>query len=160
MADYEIIKAPKPFRQRLGVGKPPSIFLAGSIDMGAAVDWQTQVSEALKGYDITILNPRRDDWDSSWKEDISNPQFNQQVNWELNALGAVDLIIFYFDPEGKAPITLLELGLHADQNVIVCCPEGYWKRGNVQIVCERKGIPWAEDIDELVSMTIEQLGLR
>lgn len=153
----QVIKAPGKYKQFLG--KSPSLFLAGSIDMGNAVDWQTRISESLKDLDVLILNPRRDDWDSSWVADISNPQFAEQVNWELDALGDVDLIVVYFDPKGQAPISLLELGLHADQNIIVCCPEGYWKRGNVQVVCQRKGIPLFETLDELIAETVKQFSI-
>lgn len=38
------------------------VFLAGAIDMGAAVDWQQQVIEALSDYPgFTLLNPRCSD---------------------------------------------------------------------------------------------------
>ncbi len=48
-------------------GSKFTIFLAGAIDMGQAEDWQTKVSEAITQFDVLVLNPRRDDWDSSWK---------------------------------------------------------------------------------------------
>lgn len=150
-----VVKAPEEYRKYL---TKPSVFLAGSIDMGEAVDWQQAMTDALDHLDVLILNPRRDDWDSSWKQDISDPQFAKQVNWELDALGAADLIVVYFDPKGQAPISLLELGLHADTNILVCCPPGYWKRGNVQVVCARKGIPLFDTLDELITATLEQLG--
>lgn len=149
-----VVKAPEDYRKHL---IKPSVFLAGSIDMGEAVDWQQAVTDAIDHLDVLVLNPRRDDWDSSWKQDISDPQFAKQVNWELDALGEVDLIVVYFDPKGQAPISLLELGLHADTNILVCCPAGYWKRGNVQVVCARKGIPLFDTLDELIAATLKQL---
>jgi hypothetical protein len=130
-----------------------SIFLGGSIEMGAAEDWQSKFTEAFADHSITILNPRRDDWDSSWKQDITDPNFNNQVNWELNALIDADCIVFYFDPNTKSPISLLELGLFARSGkLLVCCPEGFWRRGNVQIVCARWGIPLIETLDELIGL--------
>jgi len=39
-----------------------------------------------------------------------NEHFVEQVTWELNALAYADLILMYFDPRTKSPITLLELG--------------------------------------------------
>lgn len=144
----KIVKAPE--RINLVLEKQPFIFLAGSIDMGAAVDWQKEVQDALEGFEGTIFNPRRDDWDDTWEQDISNPQFYEQVTWVLNSLDHSDLILVYFDPKGKAPITLLELGLFKDRKIAVCCPEGYWRRGNVQIVCERYDIPLMESLDELI----------
>jgi hypothetical protein len=130
-----------------------SIFLAGSIEMGIAEDWQTQVENFFKHYprEIVILNPRRDAWDSSWSQDAMSPQFYQQVNWELNALEKSDMIIMYFSPDTKSPISLLEFGKFADSGkILVCCPTGFWKKGNVDIVCERYGIPNYSTLIELL----------
>lgn len=115
----------------------PWVFLAGSIEMGAAEDWQTRITEALKDEEGTILNPRRADWDSSWRQHPDNPQFREQVEWELQALEAADIIYMHFDPATKSPISLLELGLHAKyRRLIVYCPETFWRYGNVALVCE------------------------
>lgn len=118
------------------------VFLAGSIEMNTAEDWQSKVSEKLMTIDdVTILNPRRKNWDSSWKQDINNIYFNEQVTWELDGIEKADTILFYFDPKTKSPITLMELGIvsasRVDQNVIVCCPEGFWRKSNVDILCSR-----------------------
>lgn len=114
-----------------------SIFLAGSIEMGEAEDWQVAVVDALSDYDVYLLNPRRDDWNSSWEQRMSNPNFREQVEWELKAQENADIIFMYFSPETKSPITLLELGLFAKENIYVCCPDGFWRKGNVEIVCQR-----------------------
>lgn len=129
-----------------------TIFLAGSIEMGKAENWQETVEKEFEKFkDICIYNPRRDDWDSSWKQEIAQPQFNQQVNWELDALQKADLIIFYFSPETQSPITLLELGLFARSGkLVVCCPQGFWRKGNVDIICEKFAIPQVHSIDELI----------
>lgn len=43
------------------------VFLAGSIEMGQAEQWQERVVHALSDAgDLVILNPRRDDW-GSWR---------------------------------------------------------------------------------------------
>lgn len=105
-----VVKPPKPISK---VPYVKSIFLAGSIEMGVAINWQDQLIGELCRLDThyQIFNPRRDNWDSSWEQDKSNPQFNEQVNWELRALEQCDLIAFYFDPDTKSPISLLELGV-------------------------------------------------
>jgi hypothetical protein len=130
-----------------------TVFLAGSIEMGVAEDWQTTVENYFEYYkiDVAVLNPRRDAWDSSWSQDSLSPQFYQQVNWELNALEKSDLIIMYFSPDTKSPISLLEFGKFAESGkMLVCCPTGFWKKGNVDIVCERYGIPLYEDLNKLL----------
>lgn len=124
------------------------VFTAGSIEMGAAEHWQERLVHAFDDEDhIAFFNPRRDDWDSSWVQSIDNPQFNEQVTWELEHIDYCDAVVFYFDPNTKSPITLLELGLvaglrreqnwRANKPVIVFCPEGYWRKGNVDIVCDK-----------------------
>ena len=143
----EVIKAP---------GRIPldtaSLFLGGSIEMGKAEDWQTVLSDALADLPVIILNPRRDDWDATWEQTIANPQFREQVEWELAAQEYADLRVYYFSPGTQSPITLLELGTFKDQECIVCCPEGFWRRGNVEILCRRYGIPFCENIDTLAAL--------
>jgi hypothetical protein len=139
------------------------LFLAGSIEMGKAEDWQTKICKALEQWDVTIFNPRRDDWDSSWEQKITNQQFYEQVNWELDHIDKSTCVVFYFDPKSKSPITLMELGLACEArsnalnhgkpgSIIVCCPEGFWRKGNVDIVCERYGIKQADNLDQLISI--------
>lgn len=146
---FKIIKPPSP----LCIDEREfKIFLAGSIDMGVALDWQKEIEYRLSDMPVTIFNPRREVWDASWVQDISNPLFAEQVVWELDGLDAADLIVIVFDKNGKAPISLMELGLHAKSGkCIVHCPEGYWRRGNVQIVCDRFAIPMVDSFDDLVS---------
>ena len=132
-----------------------SIFLAGTIDMGYSRNWQHEVIAYLNKQAINrkliIFNPRRKDWDNSWVQDMDNPDFNQQVNWELDALETADLIILYLEKDSKSPISLLELGLFADtKKVVVCCEKGFWRKGNVDIVCQRKGITIFENIEDML----------
>ena len=57
----------------------PSIFLAGTIDMGNSIDWQTETIKRLADRDVNVFNPRRDGWDSSWVQREDNEQFRSQV---------------------------------------------------------------------------------
>ena len=132
----------------------PWIFLAGSIEMGKAENWQWKVTQSLER--ATVLNPRRDDWDSSWVQSIENEQFTEQVEWELQAQEDADIILMHFDPTTKSPITLLELGLFKGKT-IVHCPDGFWKKGNVDIVCRRYKIPQVSSIDELIDSVSKSL---
>jgi len=134
-------------KQRLQTG--PSLGLFGSIEMDTAVKWQDFCEKRLEPHDIDIYNPRRNDWNSTWKQDIENAEFKGQVTWELTVLENTNVKLFYFDPSTKSPVTLMELGLaKIDSDVVVCCPPGFWRKGNVDIVCERYGIrqePTLED---------------
>jgi len=130
-----------------------SVFLAGSIEMGTAENWQKKLVEMLEDESIIFFNPRRDDWDPTWEQSIDNKNFREQVEWELDALEQSDVIVMYFDPNTKSPISLLELGLFARTNkMIVVCPDGFWRKGNVDIVCNKYGITQVNDIDDLYDL--------
>lgn len=119
-----------------------NVFLAGSIEMGVAENWQDRFANHFKDLNITFLNPRRDEWDNTWVQSIDNKMFRDQVEWELNGLMAADFVAMYFDPKTKSPISLLELGLMASTNkMVVCCPDEFYRRANVEIVCNRFSVP-------------------
>jgi hypothetical protein len=130
-----------------------SIFLAGSIEMGKAEDWQTKVTKLLTSHyeNIYIFNPRRDDWSSDWKQEIENKQFNEQVTWELSHIESSTIMLVHFDPKTQSPITLAELGIACGKfpdKVIVSCPEGFFRKGNVDIICHRYGVTQIESLDD------------
>jgi len=139
----KIIKSPEKLEY---IGK--AVFLAGSIEEGKAKNWQEQIIEKLKNKDITVLNPRRDTWNSDWKQTIDNPKFREQVEWELEALEKADFIFMYFDPGTKSPVSLLEFGLYAKTGkVTVFCPEGFWKKGNIDVVCKKYNIKQVDNFE-------------
>jgi len=157
-----IIKAPT-----LWVSNPKylldlSVFLAGSIEMGEAVNWQDSLGKRLEANDFLVINPRRDDWDASWTQSIENPEFHTQVSWELNSITEADWVVFHFEPGTQSPITLMELGYVAGafpDKAIVHCPEGFWRKGNVDIVCERFGIYTVERLGDIPDLLSELAGL-
>lgn len=153
-----IVKPPAPIPTDDG---KPSLFLAGSIEMGTAPNWQAQIERSLADLDVLILNPRRDAWDASWVQSIDHAPFREQVEWELTGLERASIVAMYFDPATKAPVTLLELGLSARSGrPIVCCPHGYWRRGNIEIVCRRFGLVLLESLDELVAEIRKRIVVR
>ena len=130
----------------------PRIFLGGSIDMGRAADWQAELVKSLGDLDVVFLNPRRPDWNPAWKPDASEPEFRRQVEWELAALESADIIVMYFAPGSQSPVSLLETGLHArGGKLILLCPEGFWRKGNVDITAERYGVEQVATMDELAA---------
>ncbi len=150
-----IVKPPAPLDLAT---QPVSVFLAGSIEMGQAEPWQRLVEQALADREITIFNPRREQWDASWEQSIHNPTFREQVHWELQAQERASLIAMYFAPSTKAPITLLELGLSARSGrLLVCAPPGYWRRGNIQVVCDHYQIPLYQTLPELIEAVRERV---
>ena len=129
--------------------KQKTVFLAGSIESDTPCqDWQKELSKKFDDCGWTVLNPRRDNWDPTWEQKFTNPNFYQQVNWELDGLELVDMIVMYFDPGTLAPISLLEFGLHAKSGKMrVICPEGFWRKGNVEITCAKYNVPLYENFE-------------
>lgn len=129
------------------------IFLAGSIEMGRAEDWQSRIIEAVKDTNRVIFNPRREQWDPTWEQSIDNPKFKEQVEWELDALEESDMIIMNLVPDTMSPISLLEFGLFARSGkLVVYCPDGFWRKGNVDIVCQKYNVPQVEKFEELITL--------
>lgn len=141
------------------------IFLAGSIEQGKATEWQKKITDALKHHsdNVVIFNPRRDNWDSTWKQDKDNPQFAQQVEWELDHLEKCHIAAFYFQPGTYSPISMLELGLVAHDSfvmkkkVVVFCPEGFWRKGNIDIVSEFYDMHIIDDTPHSMDNFIEKI---
>lgn len=151
----KIVTAPEPL---VWDGRLPSIFLAGSIEMGTAVNWQQHVITQLADLDVLFLNPRRAEWNASWEQRLHNEPFRQQVEWELEALDRCTCILMHFEPQTKSPITLLELGLHARSGkLFVSCPDGFWRKGNIEVTCQYHGIPLFADLDGAVQKVRETI---
>lgn len=145
-----VFRAPARPIPHLNESPRPWVFLAGSIEMGAAADWQSKVESTLKVFTGTLFNPRRDEWDASW--DHGHPELIRQINWELDFLERADVILMYLDPTTRAPISLLELGLNSNPgeqqspDLLVCCPQGFYRQTNVEVVCGRYMIPLFKDL--------------
>ncbi|KAF2174781.1 hypothetical protein K469DRAFT_704389, partial [Zopfia rhizophila CBS 207.26] len=140
------------------VGDCVRIFLGGSIEMGKAPDWQAAFTDKITSLPITTFNPRRIQWDPNWEQDIKDKNLLHQMDWEMTNLDKVDLIILYFHPNTISPVSLMELGRYSQSGkLIVCCPEGYHRRGNVQYLCRKDKVPLLEDFDELVKKATVKL---
>ncbi|GIT33797.1 MAG: hypothetical protein Ct9H300mP4_01160 [Gammaproteobacteria bacterium] len=88
-----------------------------------------RIEKQLSNYNVVVLNPRREDWNTEWKPISTNKNFRKQVEWELSALEASDIIVMYFAPGSQSPISLREFGLYAKTDkLIVLCPDGFWKK--------------------------------
>lgn len=126
-----------------------SVFLAGTIDMGNSVDWQTEAATLFQQKEgkYILYNPRQAEWHPEREGEM-----DYQVNWELEHLEKAHHILMVFLAGSQSPITLLELGLHArDGKLTVVCPEGYFRYDNVRITCQRYGVPLFKTVEEAVS---------
>lgn len=138
-----------------------SVFLAGTIDNGDSNNWQNSIVETLKsfgGEEIIVFNPRRDDWNSSWEQSIHYPEFYRQVQWEMDCMERADIIYMNFEENSKSPITLLEFGLYAKSNkLIVNCHDNFWRKGNIEMVCEKYNIHLYNNFEESINQLYYRL---
>lgn len=129
-----------------------SIFLAGSIDKRKGLNWRNEVIEFFKDRNFDIYDPQREDWDGTWKNDLTDTRFSEQTNWEMEAMKKAGLIIMNFLPQYSSSVSLLELGLFAaSKKVMVCCPADFDKSGNVQFICNAYNIPSFKTIKDLLT---------
>lgn len=64
----------------------------------------------------------------------------------------------YIDPATKSPISLLELGLFAKSGkLIICCPDGFYRKGNIEVVANYYGIPMFPTLEETVDICIAKI---
>lgn len=79
-------------------------------------------------------------------------QLQTAVEWELDALESSDIVIIYFAPGSQSPISLLEMGLYARSGkLVILCPDGYWRKGNVDITAAKYGVTQVRSLDELIA---------
>lgn len=129
-----------------------SVFLAGSIGNGEAPDWQQEIIRQLSSMELDIYNPRRDVWKKECHARNDDPVFAGQVQWELDAMDRADTILMNLVAGTQAPVSLLELGLHAaGKKLLVCCPPDFWRAGNVYLVCRQYGIPCFDSMKTLLN---------
>lgn len=132
-----------------------AVFLAGTT---TAPDWRDALIASLTDQPITIINPLRRDWDSTWREEETFEPFREQVQWELDMQEKANLVVLYFGPDTDAPISLLELGLCARLNkALVVCHPSYRKRGNVQMICRQYNIRLTDSFDGLAEAVVDKL---
>jgi hypothetical protein len=138
------------------------LFLAGTIENNNAPLWQKQVIEILNNElvneSLLILNPRRDVWTASLEQTVENLELKKQIEWELYGLELADIIYMHFEKDSKSPISLLELGLFAkSKKILLNCPDGFYRKANVDIICEQYNIENIKDYDASIKVLIQKI---
>jgi hypothetical protein len=130
------------------------VFLAGGIS--GCPDWQKEMIARFKGVDdhLVLVNPRRASFD------ITNPSESDfQIEWEATHLHMCDAAIFWFPFHTLCPITLFEIGKHAEQGMtlFVGCHPAYARAFDVrkQLSLMRPDIVVHDSFTPLVEQTID-----
>lgn len=146
----EVLRSPD--KGDLSNGKV-SIFLGGTIELGKARDWQSELIQWFNTRDcadhILLINPRRAEWNADWPiNDPEFPQLKEQINWELAHQDEADLVVYFLADKTMSPITLLEIGTFSDKKPIICAEPDYLRRANVRLTSEYAGWDYCEDWNE------------
>ena len=107
------------------------VFIAGTIDNGNSVDWQSRVLNSLSfdNLPVTFYNPRR----SNWVIDLAPSELEYQIDWELQHLETADVIFMHLEQGSISPISLLEFGLFINKpnKFILDVHDQYYRKENV-----------------------------
>lgn len=130
-----------------------ALFLAGGITNCSL--WQPKAAESLAGFELDILNPRRDEWRDNWEE--------EQIKWEHDHILRATSYLFWFCSEKLCPITLFELGkvagMFPKKPLFVGTHPDYARRSDVriQMLLLRPEVVVVHDLDELIQQVKDWL---
>lgn len=127
------------------------VYLAGAIDMGHAIDWQSTAIAGLADVsDLVVLNPRRAKFDDDTRD--------EQIRWELDALERADVILVWFPSDARAPIALLETGLYMSSGkLILGAGPRYWRRRNLELTADKYNVPVYSLLMETITATLHRV---
>lgn len=148
-----VITPPNTFFPSLHVGTH-SVFLAGAIDMGLAVDWQSLVIHQMRDVPCVLFNPRR-------TGGFTPDMLDEQIWWELNAMEIADTILMWFPADAKAPVAMFETGLWAQSGkLIVGADRKFYRRRNLELTLTRFGVEVHASLPRLIAAVQERIYSR
>ncbi len=121
-----------------------SLFVAGAIT--GAADWQTEFARDLSETDLTLLNPRREQYSA-----LDPNALREQIKWEHDGLRNSSAISFWFPPGALCMISLYELGSWA-----------HWRdeNGSVKPMFVAAHPDYARHEDVVIQMELERPDIR
>lgn len=143
----------------VAASQKPSVFLAGSIEMGRARLWQDEVVKELSKLDVTVFNPRRKQWDWGLDPTTVTPALDEQVRWEQEYMELADIVLFMFLGNTQSAISLLEYGkcYGEDKSTIVIVEPEFYRRGNLVIMQNMIQEPTYSSLEEALPSLIGAL---
>jgi hypothetical protein len=121
------------------------LFLAGSIDLELPGNWRKSLADQLANH-FDFFDPTVTD-----HKTLTTAEWEEHIHWELAAMEKADLILMNLLPSAKSPISLVELGLHSTgSKLIVVCPDSFYKKHYLTILCHRYSTPLFDTTKEAV----------
>lgn len=144
------------------MGRESRIFLlAGASEADGGSRWQETVAAFISKVGHIALSTRSRETPTGMPT-FENPHFFQARSWELDALDLAEFVIFHLDSISRSPEGILELGYAAakfPQKVCVICPEGFWCKGLVDLLCYREDLMKYKSVEEMLD-AINQMMMR
>ena len=118
-----------------------SVFLAGGIT--GCPDWQKEVIQELESEDISVYNPRQENFDVADKS-----ASYKQIVWEYERLEKMDIFSIYFSgSDSLQPICMYELGRNIvrmqnrfpndwQKRIVISVEDGYKRAQDVIVQVE------------------------
>jgi hypothetical protein len=99
-----------------------------------------------------LLDPTTQLWQSTWGDNLAEPGFKEQAEWEFNAFERSDIALFYFPAGVPCQLTLFKLGVAMKQpdKVLAYSPKFSFKKGFVDYYCEQLKLFSTESFTELL----------
>ncbi len=140
-----VITAPEPY---IASNNPEwTVYLAGAIDMGTAVDWQAYVIEQLSDTNMVLFNPRR--------PHFTPDTLDEQIEWELDLLARCDAILMWLPKDARAPISLFEAGLYWQSGKLcIGADQGFYRRRNLELTGERYHVYIHASLDDALTSLV------
>jgi len=137
-----------------------AVFLAGPCPRSNQdwEDWRTKMINELEkqGFGGDIISPTNPNYDTN-----DNNYYNKQCTWETIGLNTASCIVFWIDRNDEHPAltTNIEFGIWSDRcpkGIVVGVPPKSEHCGYIKWVCEKKGIPVYETMQEVVQEVVSR----
>lgn len=124
------------------------VYLSGAM---TGEDWQSKFTNELDSLRVDVFSPR---YPSS--HTVTPP--DGLFEWEIDHMSIANVIAFNFIPDEDCSSALIALGMYAKTDrIIVCCPDGFFKKGDIDALCNREDIPQVDSLDLLIKWTIARI---
>lgn len=142
------------------------IFLSGSCDLSGLPknDWQTKVINSMtrltdpvngdpryNRMKYVIMNPKMPIKNPT--PDLSNQEFTQKLQWELQMMNMADGIFCNFLKKSQAPSAIYGFLMNSNTHkVVVRCPQEYQNYAYINMICIQSGIPMLGDTGTVINV--------
>jgi hypothetical protein len=131
------------------------VFVAGTSEESMGTEWRGQVVAGLEDLPIAIVKSRLAERGGAGEQRCWNPQFRSHVKRERAGLDDADVVLMYLGRGPACARLMLDLGSlvmeRLGNTLVVCCPEEFELRGDVEMMAERQEICLVESLDEMVA---------